>query len=129
MARDEILLDEQAIEILQSLACGYEHQIKIFPDFVTPANELAQLFSDLEDMHLPKIEKLPSELGKQFTELRRCFDQLQSIGGDIAWSNEALKNSEIWGHIRNAAQVTLEIIGVELATPELKSVTYIPSKL
>lgn len=120
-------MDSRIIEVLCALACEYEQQMKLFPSFVAPADELAQQFSDLEDMYLTDSNDLAPDAAKHFKTLRDLFDDLQTKDADLAWTAAALKDSPIWARIRIEARAMLEKIGVEFHNPDLGFLSFVPA--
>ncbi len=121
-------MDVRGIEILRALACDYEQQLKLFPTYVQPADELAQQFSDLEDVYLQPDDEFAPDVAKYLKALRASFDELQAKDAENAWTAEALKSSAIWEKVRIDARSMLEELEAEFRTPDLGFLTFVPAK-
>ena len=123
-------MDKRAIEILRALACDYQQQIALFPDYVPTASELASCFSDLEDIYLMQsgITK-ETALNAHIAAIKCYIDDLQEMPTEESWSNEALKNSTYWSNIRLEARAALAAIGEnEMLAPDLAFLKFLPDK-
>lgn len=105
------------VEILRLLASTSDCQIKAFPKFANPADELATLFEDLEDFYPHEFTKV-GETSSLLRCLQRLFDELQKNNKEV-WTSEALSSYAKWNEIRSTALKTLKALGEEYAPPDL----------
>ena len=102
---------------VQFLACPAEIQLKMLPDFVCKADELALEFDQWRHVVL---DSLSSELtAAQRSSLDAIDASLSEMTepGSCLWTEDAVRKSSHWANLRAQAATALESFGWPSETP------------
>jgi hypothetical protein len=120
---------EHTKEALQLLACPAQLQIRLLPEFVSVADELALDFNHWQSILLSNFS---SELTQQqiahLTAIDGEFDQLSREGARYDpefWTNDALQTSSKWNSLRQMAVQVLHSFGWPVTTPPSHAAEYV----
>jgi hypothetical protein len=113
---DRFGIFERLKHSIQLLACSSEIQLKMLPQFVCKADELALDFDNWREVAL----NFRSELT---THQLSCLDAIDSSlskltrTGPESWTEDAVRESGEWKAVRTLAAAALESFGWPLETP------------
>jgi hypothetical protein len=108
---------------LQLLACPPEVQLGKFPDFVRPADELAEDFDNFRGAFVGNFR------AEMTAEQLNCLDSIdKSFSGmnKDSWNDDAVTNSAECQHIRYLAVKALEAFGWPLDDPPRRDHEFVP---
>ncbi|TLN01262.1 hypothetical protein FDZ73_16585 [bacterium] len=106
---------------IQALALPPEEQLRLFPDFVCKADELALEYHEALAVIKGKFwDQCSPEQKQSLIELDKFLDQMSGEVNALSWTDEALRSSPIWVEVRRLALEALSAFGWPVETPPLE---------
>lgn len=104
---------------VQALAMDYEIQLKLYPNFVEVADELALEFEETLERYLETGagDHFDGAQSDCLSRLDSKLEAISGIGNLQYWTIEAMKNSPHWDEIRELAAATLFCFGWKVESP------------
>src|SRR5688572_32607527 len=106
---------------LQALAIPASDQMRLFPDFVVVADELALDFDQWQTVVLGNYDgELSTEQTSSLSEIDRTLDRMSRSGADFTpelWTEVALSSNRHWADLRRLAGAALEAFGWPVESP------------
>jgi hypothetical protein len=114
---DRFGIFERLKHSIQLLACSSEIQLKMLPQFVCKADELALDFDNWREVALGNFRsELTAHQLSCLDAIDSRFSELTRMGAEI-WSEDAVRESSEWKAVRTLAAAALESFGWLLETP------------
>lgn len=113
--------------IIQALAISAAEQVRLFPDFVNVADELALIWEEVLDS-LDVLEAMVST--EALLAIRKLDEKILSISGESnlqIWTEKALYESTHWEEIRGLATVVAKKMSWPISSPGPAEGIYIGS--
>ena len=101
---------------MQALAAQAEDQLRLYPDFVCKADELADDFYNWCLYSRSRLVLSEAQRASLNT-LESAISDMSRRGNDGLWSDRALRKSARWTEIRLLARRSLELFGWPLEVP------------
>ena len=104
-----------------------DKQISLLPTFVVAADELALLFDDaFTSCQQKQIEHdLGADAASEIGEIDKLFEKMSE--SPSLWDHTAIEHSPQWKRVRERAAQALRYASLELTTPDLSWVKFVPS--
>ncbi|CAN7576380.1 hypothetical protein LJR232_004016 [Aquipseudomonas alcaligenes] len=113
--------------VIQALAIPADEQVRLFPDFVNAADELALILEEV----LSDFEGLDATVPVDaLLAVRRLDEKILSVSGECnsqVWTERALYESIHWEEIRGLAAIVAEQMGWPIDSPGPAGGIYIGS--
>ncbi len=101
---------------LQALAVPADVQLRLLPDFVCKADELALNFNDCYSLITAEAE-LTDRQKAALDALDAKLDEMGGAGNEHLWTEKALGIRPEWEEVRRLAVETLDAFGWDVAIP------------
>lgn len=108
---------------LQALAIPAQNQVRLFPDWVEKADELAL---DLDHWVLVVCGNYAEDLSQEqlvrLADVNKRLNAMSRLGAEFEeelWTEEALSSSPHWAHVRQLAADALAAFGWSVESPPL----------